>query len=94
VYGSPATRIANAESGNVTGHPSATPNTAPTSGRDDGGITRQILNPDGGKYDELKFDAPASADSQATQLPRDREAALESRMGDAKEDRSVKRQVL
>jgi len=183
VYGSPASRIANAESGNVSGHPSVTPNTATTSGGNDGGITRQILNPDGDKYDEVKFDAPGravgqsstnptttttsdekdpsiarqilnpggdkydemrygppqtterntigqastsapisdekdrgiarqilnpggdkydemrygppqSAAPQASQLPKSREAALDSRMGDVKEDRSVKRQVL
>jgi hypothetical protein len=94
VYGSPATRIANAESGSVAGQPSANPNTATTSDAKDHGISRQILNPGGDKYDELKFGAPTSAQPQVTQLPEDREATLDSRMGDVKEDRSIKRQVL
>lgn len=60
----------------------------------DSGVSRQILNPGGDKYDEQRFGEPASAQSQLGHTAADRDAALESRMGDAKEDRSVKREVL
>jgi len=94
VYGSPASRKANAESGSAAGHAPTSPTTATTSDSKDHGISRQILNPGGDKYDEVRFGAPASADAQPTQPLAAREDALESRMGEPKEDRSVKRQVL
>jgi hypothetical protein len=93
VYGSPATRIANAESGS-TGQATTTPTTSSIPEGKDHGIARQILNPGGDKYDEQRFGAPAASQPDASHLPEEREAALESRMGDVKEDRSVKRQVL
>jgi hypothetical protein len=95
VYGSAATRKANAESGSAAGHTSTSPTTATgtTSDGKDHGISRQILNPGGDKYDEVRFGAPAGAGTQP-KLSSAEEDALESRMGDAKEDRSVKRQVL
>lgn len=96
MYGSPASRKANAESGSAAGHAPTSPTTATatTSDSKDHGISRQILNPGGDKHDEVRFGAPASADTQASQLPTAREDALESRMGEPKEDRSVKRQIL
>ena len=93
MYGSPASRKAHAESGAV-GQAPTSPATATTSDAKDHGISRQILNPGGDKYDELQYGAPTSAEPQASRLPADREEALDSRMGDVKEDRSVKRQVL
>ena len=95
MYGSPATRKANAESGSAPGHASVSPTTSRTSEGKDHGISRQILNPGGDKYDEVRFGAPASTDSQATHRPTAQEEdVLDSRMGDVKEDPSVKRQVL
>lgn len=79
MYGSAATRKANAESGSAAGHTSTSPTTATTSDGKDHAISRQILNPGGDKYDEVRFGAPAGADT---------------RTGDLKQDPSVKRQVL
>jgi hypothetical protein len=90
VYGSAATRKANAESGSTAGHTSTSPTTATTSDGKDHAISRQILNPGGDKYDEVRFDAPAGADTQTSSIPGSREA----RTGDLGEDPSVKRQVL
>jgi len=78
MYGSAATRKANAESGSAAGHTSTSPTTATTSDGKDHAISRQILNPGGDKYDEVRFGAPAGADT---------------RTGDLKQDPSVKRQV-
>lgn len=94
MYGSPASRKAHAESGSAAGHAPASPTTATTSEGKDHGISRQILNPGGDKYDEVRYGAPASGESQGSSDLGRREDALESRMGDVKGDNSVKRQVL
>lgn len=94
MYGSPASRKAHAESGFAAGYAPTSPTTATASDNKDHGISRQILNPGGDKYDQVRFGAPVSAGTQASQLPAAHEDALESRMGEPKEDRSVKRQVL
>jgi hypothetical protein len=79
VYGSPTARKANAESGHD---------------GNDHGISRQILNPDGAKYDEQRFGTSTRSEPQASHLPEEREEVLASRMGDPLEDSVVKRQVL
>ena len=94
MYGSPASRKAHAEYGSAAGHAPASPTTATTSEGKDHGISRQIFNPGGDKYDEVRFGAPASGEPQTSSTLGVREDALESRMGDAKGDNSVKRQVL
>ena len=94
MYGSPASRKAHAESGSAAGHAPSSPTTATTSEGKDHGISRQILNPGGDKYDEVRYGAPASKEPQTTSIPGSREDTLESRMGDVKGDNSVKRQVL
>lgn len=94
MYGSAATRKANAESGSAAGHATTSPTTATTSDGRDHAISRQILNPGGDKYDEVRFGAPANAGTHASQPSASQEDVLESRMGDAKGDPSVKRQVL
>jgi hypothetical protein len=94
VYGSPASRKAHAESDSTVGHATSSPTTATTSEGKDHGISRQILNPGGDKYDEVRYGAPVSGEPQATSTLGGREDILESKMGDAKGDNSVKRQVL
>ena len=94
MYGSPASRKAHAESGSAAGHAPSSPTTAASSEGKDHGISRQILNPGGDKYYEMRFGAPVSGEPQASSGLGSREDALESRMGDAKGDNSVKRQVL
>ncbi|KAM0713834.1 hypothetical protein Q7P37_010796 [Cladosporium fusiforme] len=65
---------------------------SPTQDKDHG-ISRQITNPDGDKYDEQRHGKPTtSTEPQASKVPEDREAALASNTG--REDASVKRQVL
>jgi hypothetical protein len=93
VYGSPTARKANAESGYVA-PAAANPTTASTSDGNDHGISRQILNPDGAKYDEQRFGTSTRSEPQASHLPEEREEVLASRMGDPLEDSVVKRQVL
>ena len=59
----------------------------------DHGVSRQILNPDGSKYDEQRYGKPAT-ESQPRHDTQEEKAALASRMGEPKEDPSVKRKVL
>lgn len=82
MYGSPNTA---AEAGNADQSDlgSSTGDTAPSKSVDAGD-----------KYDEQRFGATTSTQSQLGHTAADRDATLESRMGDAKEDRSVKREVL
>ena len=94
MYGSPASRKAHAESGSAVGNAPVSPTTATASDGKDHGISRQILNPGGDKYDEVRFGAPAGTETQSSQPSSAREDALESRTGDLKGDNSVKRQVL
>lgn len=59
-----------------------------------GDADQNIMGASGDKHDEQRLGEPSSAQSQPGHTAADRDAALESRMGDAKEDRSVKREVL
>lgn len=93
MYGSPAARKANAESGAVDQTTTSPSTTAPYDGKDHG-ISRQILNPDGNKYEEQKFGTTTGTEPHMDHAPKELDSALESRMGEPKEDRSVQRKVL
>ena len=64
MYGSSAARRASAETG-ATGQATTSPNTTQPYDGKDHGITRQILNPDGNKYEEQKFGTTTSGESGA-----------------------------
>lgn len=96
VYGSPASR----KSAEMSGTDASPQEQSATSSRNDStlpgkehGVTRQVLNPDGAKYDEQRYGKPAT-ESYPKHDTEEEKAALASRMGESKEDTSVKRKVL
>lgn len=96
MYGTPAARkeaSQNSPGAGSAASPTTSQGSHPTSEGKEHGITRQILNPDGAKYDEQRYGTSTTAGSQPP-VTRQEEAALAARMGEPKDDNGVKRQVL